>query len=134
MCEEHEVQPGLPIKLEDHGEVPDELEGLRASASLDEPPILRQGLVQVLEVVVLIKPPRRGPHVPEPAQGREALFWRLILTVFVLFRLCIPPLMAPRRAWRLKRISRRRALRRSRRGPGERHRVPLLRHEELDEL
>ena len=121
MRQEHQVQLGLLIQLQDlEDEVP-KVQGLIINTKLDRVPLGRQALVQELEVVPLKMLKRRVIQVLQPPQGRQGHFRWLPGFPNVLLGLCRfriwpggPPLPSIRSP-RVKR--RRRPGRRSRRHP-----------------
>ena len=74
MHQEHQVQLGLLIQLQDlEDEVP-KVQGLNIKTKLDDEPLGRQALMQELEVVPLEVLERRVLQELQPPQGRQGHF------------------------------------------------------------
>ena len=82
--QEHQVQLGLLIQLQDlEDEVPT-VQGIRTSTKLDQVPFGRQALLQELEVVPLKVLERRVSQELQPPQSRQGLLRWLPGAPFVL--------------------------------------------------
>ena len=73
VCQDEQVPLALPVQLKDLADLPPELLGLQVRAELDDVPVVREVLLQELQVKVLPVISCRIPEVQEPPKGGKVL-------------------------------------------------------------